>query len=85
MFAFVWIIWKERNYRIFNNSYKSCSFLLNSIFFFVVFWTGTMNLPLRELVLFLHNSGQYVDRSTSRGMSTSISSVCAVLSMLMLE
>lgn len=35
MFAFVWIVWQERNERIFNNCCKSSLYLFNSFIFFL--------------------------------------------------
>lgn len=48
MRAFVWVIWRERNERMFNNSTKMCSFLLNSIIDFSVFWSNILSLPLKR-------------------------------------
>lgn len=48
MMGFVWIVWKERNDRVFSNVSHSCAYFLNSILFFVDFWTGTLCLSLKR-------------------------------------
>lgn len=40
MLAFIWILWRERNNRIFNASSNNFCFLFNSIIFFSNFWAG---------------------------------------------
>lgn len=48
MMAFVWVVWREGNDRIFNNSCKSYSVLHNSIFFPLIFGQVICICPLRE-------------------------------------
>lgn len=50
MMAYMWILWRERNDRIFNNANNSNLFLLDSIICFVVFWSGYLELPLKRKI-----------------------------------
>lgn len=42
MLAFIWVVWIERNERIFANNFRNDFHLFNSILFFVEFWTGAL-------------------------------------------
>lgn len=42
MMAYVWVLWKERNERIFANTYLPKHLILNSLLFFVRFWVGNL-------------------------------------------
>lgn len=48
--TFAWIIWKERNDRIFNSSFCSFSNLHFSIVSFISFWIGNLYLPIKRNV-----------------------------------
>lgn len=48
MLAYIWVIWKERNNRIFENVFNNHNFLFNSILFFVDFWTGNLQIPKKS-------------------------------------
>jgi len=50
MMAIMWVIWVERNNRIFNHNALSIIDLVDSIIFFVDFWAGHLPLPLKQKV-----------------------------------
>ena len=50
MMAMVWVLWTERNNRIFNHKALFTNDLLDSIIFFVDYWARHLGLPLKRKV-----------------------------------
>ena len=48
--ALVWVVWHERNSRIFNHKASSISDLIDAILYYVDFWAGHWSFPLKRKV-----------------------------------
>jgi len=50
MMAFVWVLWTERNERIFNHKTNYVLSFLDSILFLVNYWARQLAYPIRKKV-----------------------------------
>lgn len=81
MMAFIWIIWRERNDRLFKATANNFSFLINSILFFSNLWAGHFPLVVKKQVpvIKIEEFGVVAVVSTSRGTSDILAWVDALL------
>jgi len=82
--AIVWVLWNERNNRIFNHKALSVYELIDSILHFVEFWAGHMPLPLKcKVDTTIITYGRKKCRESSDRLRVGDSSNCGAIYLLM--